>query len=142
MNTPTAGLPPLPEPFLEMHQEISPVVYKAWADQMHAYALAAIACQGDAWQPIETAPEGELVLVYAPPQSGDYPDDVRIKFDYICPDYEGWHDHCASYEHYMAVGGSNACGPDVVCTGPTEKAPYTHWRRIPLPPAITAKDTP
>jgi hypothetical protein len=36
-------LPPLPEPFMELNREIVPVVYEAWADQMHAYARAALA---------------------------------------------------------------------------------------------------
>lgn len=93
-----------------------------------------------AWQSVETLPpEGLPVLVYTPPQPGDYPDTVNIDFDFICPDYEDWHNHCENYEHYMAVGGSNACGPDVVCTGPGQKALYTHW--MPLP-AAPAKDAP
>lgn len=83
----------------------------------------------------ERLPEvGVTVLVYEPFRHGeDWPGTVRILFDYICPDYEDWHDHCASHEHFMAVGGANACGPDVTCIGPSEKAPYTHW--MPLPPA-------
>ena len=91
------------------------------------------------WQPIETAPrDGQMVLVYSPPQDGDWPDTVRINFDHICPDYEDWHDHCESREHYLAVGGPNAAGPDVVCTGPGEKAPYTHWMQLRTPPSIQA----
>ena len=84
----------------------------------------------------ERLPEvGVTVLVYEPFRHGeDWPGTVRISFDHICPDYEGWHDHCASYEHFMAVGGVNACGPDVTCTGPSEKAPYTHWQPLPAPP--------
>lgn len=84
----------------------------------------------------ERLPEvGVTVLVYEPFRHGeDWPGTVRISFDHICPDYEGWHDHCASYEHFMAVGGVNACGPDVTCVGPSEKAPYTHWQPLPAPP--------
>jgi hypothetical protein len=41
-------LPPLPEPFMELHREISPHVYAAWAEQMRAYAAAAIAEERDA----------------------------------------------------------------------------------------------
>ena len=93
--------------------------------------------QGGGWRPIETAPKETLVLVYTPPQPGDWPDTVRINFDYICPDYEDWHDHSESREHYLAVGGENACGPDVVCTGPGEKAPYTHWQPLPIAPTET-----
>ena len=36
-------LPPLPEPFMELHREIAPHVYAAWAGQMRTYAAAAIA---------------------------------------------------------------------------------------------------
>lgn len=84
----------------------------------------------------ERLPEvGVTVLVYEPFRHGeDWPGTVRILFDYICPDYEDWHDHCASHEHFMAVGGANACGPDVTCTGPSEKAPYTHWMPLPAAP--------
>lgn len=35
-------LPPLPEPFMDLNRDIVPCVYAAWADQMHAYARAAI----------------------------------------------------------------------------------------------------
>lgn len=88
----------------------------------------------------ERLPEvGVTVLVYEPFRHGeDWPGAVRISFDHICPDYEDWHDHCASYEHFMAVGGVNACGPDVTCTGPSEKAPYTHWMPLPPPPTSAA----
>ena len=91
------------------------------------------------WRDIETAPKDVLVMVYTPPQVGDWPDTDRINFDYICPAYEDWRDHCESREHYLAVGGASASGPDVVCTGPGEKAPYTHWMPIPAPPQGAAK---
>lgn len=38
--TPAAAMPPLPEPFMELHRTIAPAVYEAWADQMRAYGLA------------------------------------------------------------------------------------------------------
>jgi hypothetical protein len=52
-SVPAAGLPPLPEPAVPSGSYAGPVGEGASenlyaADQMHAYALAAIACQGDA----------------------------------------------------------------------------------------------
>lgn len=55
-TNPTPALPPLPEPFTELHREISPVVYQAWVDQMHAYALAYGAlCRQEAVRPLTDA---------------------------------------------------------------------------------------
>lgn len=86
------------------------------------------------WIPVtERLPEpGVTVMVYTPPQQGDYPDDVRISFDGICPESDGdyWSDHGEHYDHYCAV----AKGGDVVWIGPSEKAPYTHWQYLPEPP--------
>ena len=101
------------------------------------YLAAPPTAQAEGWISVdERLPEvGVTVLVYEPFRHGeDWPDTVRIFFDYICPDYDGWHNHCASYEHFMIVGGSNACGPDVTCIGPSEKAPYTHWMPLPAAP--------
>ncbi|EMO8771673.1 DUF551 domain-containing protein [Klebsiella variicola] len=83
------------------------------------------------WIPVsERMPEpGILVLVYTPPQPDDYPGDVRIGFDYIDPDGDDptyWFNHGENYEEFYCV----ACDG---MTGPSEKAPYTHW--IPLPAA-------
>lgn len=85
------------------------------------------------WIPVgERLPKtGEVVVVRAPAGEGDWTNDDRICLDFISEDYEDWHEHCGSYENYMAVGGSGAAGPDCVCTGPSEKAPYTHWAPIP-----------
>ena len=88
------------------------------------------------WLPIESAPrDGTLVVVYWPNGPDDWPDGLNVTFDYVCPDYEDWFQHCEAREHYLMVGGPNAAGPDCVCTGPSEKAPYTHW--MPLPAAPT-----
>lgn len=72
---------------------------------------------------------GVTVLVYAPPQQGDWPDDVRISFDYIDVDYEGWYYHCENYEHYCCVAKPEGS------TGPSEQAPYTHWMPMPAIPS-------
>ncbi|WP_335949980.1 DUF551 domain-containing protein [Klebsiella michiganensis] len=84
------------------------------------------------WIPVsERMPEpGILVLVYTPPQPGDYPGDVRIEFDCIDPDGDDptyWFNHGENYEHFCCV----ACDG---MTGPSEKAPYTHWMPLPAGP--------
>lgn len=88
----------------------------------------------DGWIPCaERMPApGVVVLVYSPPQPGDYPGDVRIGFDFIDPDGDDpafWYEHGQNYEHFSCVAGGLEG-----CTGPSEKAPYTHWQPIPTPP--------
>lgn len=75
---------------------------------------------------------GMLVLVYSPPQPGDWPDSIRIEFDFIDPDSDGpfWHNHSEHYEHYCCVAKG---GSGVEWTGPSANASYTHW--MPLPPS-------
>ena len=41
-------LPALPEPFMELFRELFPHVYAAWADQMRAYATAAVLAEREA----------------------------------------------------------------------------------------------
>ena len=95
-------------------------------------AMGRICAELAGWIPVsERMPEpGILVLVYTPPQPGDYPGDVRIGFDYIDPDGDDptyWFNHGESYEHFCCV----ACDG---MTGPSEKAPYTHWMPLPAAP--------
>ena len=84
----------------------------------------------------ERLPEvGELVLVYSPPQPGDYPDDVRISFDCIDPnddDHASWMGHNEHYEYYCCVAKPEGS------TGPSEQAPYTHWHALPAAPGTEA----
>ncbi len=91
-----------------------------------------------AWIPVgERLPAtGVLCLVRSPATEHDWTDEDRIDMDFISEDWEDWNNHCESYEHYMAVGGSHAGGPDVECVGPSEKAPYTHWMQIPEVPKV------
>lgn len=92
-----------------------------------------------AWVPVsERLPEpGVTVMVYTPPQPGDYPDSVRISFDGICPESDGdyWVDHGEHYEHYCMI----AKGGDADWHGPSEKAPYTHWHPLPAAPGAEVK---
>jgi hypothetical protein len=75
---------------------------------------------------------GDLVVVFSPPGKHDGPEDHRIEFDLIDPDSDGdrWFQHGEHYEHYCCV----AKGGDVDWSGPSEKAPYTHWMAIPQIP--------
>jgi len=95
------------------------------------------------WQPIATAPDDELVVVFYLQKEGDEESDMHT-LDFKEDGH--WFYHGEHFEHYMAVGGSGAAGPDMVCTGPDEKAPYTHWKRLgtpsiaaPLPPSLQAQ---
>ena len=78
--------------------------------------------------------EGELVLVYSPDGEGG----ERVDFD--CIEEGDWAVHANNYDHFIAVGGAGAAGPDCVCTGPAEDAPYTHWARIPKTDAAIAAE--
>lgn len=86
------------------------------------------------WKPIESAPKNQLVMVYTPPQPSDWPDTVRISFDYIDPEVadDYWYNHGEHYEHYCCVAKPENC------TGPQERAPYTHWMPLPAAPGSTS----
>lgn len=90
----------------------------------------------------ERLPEpGLTVFVYSPPQPDDWPDSVRIEFDAIDPESDGesWVNHSAHYEHFCCVAKG---GMDVPMTGPSEKAPYTHWMPVPaIPSALSGEPT-
>ncbi len=79
----------------------------------------------EGWQPIETAPEGQLVVVLWFDKT-DPENTQRHDFDFKGDGV--WHIHNENYEHYLCVGGS--MGP-----GPSERAPYTHWMPLPAAPA-------
>lgn len=73
------------------------------------------------WQSIETAPKDELVFLYSPPQSGDYPDDIRIAVDFYDTESECWYNHHEDREHFECVAPPGSHGPSA-------EASYTHWR--------------
>jgi hypothetical protein len=75
------------------------------------------------WQPIETAPSDVLVVVGWLDEYGE----VCTVFD--CMDEGGWMQHNDHYEHYCMVAKGG--GDDISWHGPSEKAPYTHWLKIP-----------
>lgn len=76
-------------------------------------------------------PVSELVVVFTPWCENDWPGSVNIGLDCIDPnddEHASWEGHNNHYEHYCCV----AKGED--CTGPSEKAPYTHWHALaPIP---------
>ncbi len=85
----------------------------------------------DGWQPIETAQEGQLVVVgWLDPTDPEHPE--RHNFDWL---EDGvWQQHFADYEHFTT------CAP-AGSTGPSEEAPYTHWMPIAeIPRAARAGD--
>ena len=86
----------------------------------------------------ECLPEpGLTVFVYSPPQPDDWPDSVRIGFDAVDPeDGESWINHNAHYEHYCCVAKG-----DTPMTGPSQKAPYTHWMPVPAIPAALSGES-
>ena len=74
------------------------------------------------WQPIETAPEDQLVVLYwLDKEDIEHPD--RYAFDWKL---EGiWNDYFNEHEHYAIAG---------VARGNSEDAPYTHWMPLPATP--------
>lgn len=89
----------------------------------------------------ERLPEpGLTVFVYSPPQPDDWPNSVRIEFDAVdTEDGESWINHSAHYEHFCCVAKG---GMDEPVTGPSEKAPYTHWMPVPaIPAALSGEPT-
>lgn len=79
--------------------------------------------QPDAWQPIETAPSGVLVVVFWRNGEGE---DMH-EFDYI--EDECWMKHHDYHDHVVCIGG----------WGVSETPPYTHWMPLPPPPADLAR---
>lgn len=87
----------------------------------------------------ERLPEpGVTVMVYTPPQPGDYPNDIRISLDGICPESDGgyWIDHGEHYEHWCCIAKG---GAGIEWHGPSEKAPYTHWMPLPAVPSAPSQ---
>src|SRR5690606_29378137 len=82
----------------------------------------------------ERLPEpGQPSIVFSPPRPEDWPDSVRIEFDWLDPECDDpvWFNHSEHYEHYCRVAKG---GADCPIAGPSEKAPYTHWMPLPAPP--------
>lgn len=85
----------------------------------------AAVCEADAWMPIDTAPRGSCVIVYWKEDGED-----RFDFDVFDADEGVWVEHFNNYEHYVSVAPP-------VSRGPSETAPYTHWKRLTTPATPT-----
>jgi hypothetical protein len=100
-----------------------------------ARALASRPAEVDDWISVEDQlPEvGALVMVYSPPTQNDWPDSLCIEFDYLDPDADEprWFHHGEHYEHFCCVAKPEGS------IGPSEEAPYTHWRPVPARPSHT-----
>ncbi|WP_186183099.1 hypothetical protein [Burkholderia gladioli] len=100
-------------------------------------ALRAPAISETGWQPIETAPEGELVVVFWL--------DPNAAVELECYDFDmledgSWRQWTDHYEWAHSV----APVTEVPCTMPREHPPYTHWKRLGTPtepaPAISESE--
>jgi hypothetical protein len=76
------------------------------------------------WRGIDSAPEGEPVVVFwlEEDDATDHPE--RYEIDFL--DDGVWQHHDDNYQHFCAVAPPGS-------TGPSERAPYTHWKPLGLP---------
>lgn len=99
-------------------------------------ALASLPAPQSAWISVDDRlPEpGVGVMVYSPPLQGEPPEDFNLQFDCIDEnddEHASWLNHNEHDEHFCCVAKPEGS------TGPSAKAPYTHWQ--PLPPAPGSK---
>ncbi len=77
------------------------------------------------WQPIETAPEGRLVVVgWLDAEDSHYPE--NYEFDYLEDGLWAKHEDCAEHAFAVAPPGSQM---------PKEQPPYQWWMDLPAFPA-------
>lgn len=77
------------------------------------------------WQPIETAPEGRLVVVgWLDTEDSHFPE--NYEFDYLEDGLWAKHEDCVEHAHAVAPAGSQM---------PKEQPPYQWWLDLPAFPA-------
>lgn len=97
--------------------------------RVHA-AIGLAATSSSGWSPIETAPEGKLLVVcWFDRDDPENPE--RHDFDYL---EDGvWAKHADDYDHFCCVAPPGSHGPSA-------DAPYTHWMALPdVPAALSQK---
>lgn len=107
---------------------MNPLLHNSIADVHEAARLLeaarALPVDGlDAWQPIETAPDDELVVVFYTVTEGDNSNEFHT-LDF--KEDGSWFYHGESYEHFRCVAPAGS-------EGPSEIVPYTHWKRLGAP---------
>lgn len=82
------------------------------------------------WQPIETAPEGRLVVVgWLDTEDSHYPE--NYEFDYLEDGIWAKHEDCVEHAHAVAPPGSKM---------PKEHPPYQWWMDLPAFPAARPQE--
>ncbi len=99
------------------------------ADALEHAASVSTECDGSAtasgWQPIDTAPEGRLVVVgWLDAEDSHYPE--NYEFDYLEDGLWAKHEDCVEHAHAVAPPGSQM---------PKEQPPYQWWMDLPAFPA-------
>jgi len=116
----------LPEPrVLWVHGTPAKCVTGFTEQQMLAAITAALRAALE-WQPIETAPEGRLVVVgWLDTEDSHYPE--NYEFDYLEGGLWAKHEDCVEHAHAVAPPGSQM---------PKEQPPYQWWMDLPAFPAV------
>ena len=99
------------------------------ADALAAAIAALRLSAGADWQPIETAPDGEPVVVFWRELQDPY-DTARYGLDVLEDGVWNHHEEC--HQHFLSVAPPGSHGP-------SEAAPYTHWMRLGTPEAAAPR---
>lgn len=92
-------------------------------------AQGPVECRVRGWQPIETAPEGVLVVVgWFEAEDSETPE--RHDFDW--KEDGCWMKHEDRYQEFCSVASPGS-------RGPKQNAPYTHWLEVPPIPDPNVK---